>query len=113
MQGDEFLLGQAIYNLLENALDFSPINSVITIKLNDYQTYRQLTVRDTGAGIPEYALNKVFDKFYSLPRPSTNQKSTGLGLNFVKEVAKLHGGSITLENHEWGGAEAILTLPKS
>ena len=112
MQGDEFLLGQAIYNLLENALDFSPINSVITIKLNDYQTYRQLTVRDTGVGIPEYALNKVFDKFYSLPRPSTNQKSTGLGLNFVKEVAKLHGGSVTLENHEWGGAEAILTLPK-
>lgn len=112
MKGDTFLLGQAIYNLLENGLDFSPINSVITVKLLDYQTYRQISVRDTGTGIPDYAIDKVFNKFYSLPRPSTNQKSTGLGLNFVQEVAKLHGGSITLLNHEQGGAEALLTLPK-
>lgn len=111
MKGDAFLLGQAIYNLLENALDFSPTYSVITVQLLDFQTYRQISVRDTGVGIPDYAIDKVFDKFYSLPRPSTNQKSTGLGLNFVHEVAKLHGGSITLQNHEWGGAEAILTLP--
>jgi two-component system, OmpR family, sensor histidine kinase CreC len=113
MKGDAFLLGQAIFNLLENALDFSPINSVITVQLLDYQTYRQISVRDTGTGIPDYAIDKVFDKFYSLPRPSTNLKSTGLGLNFVREVAKLHGGSITLQNHEWGGAEALITLPKA
>lgn len=113
MKGDAFLLGQAIYNLLENALDFSPINSVINVQLLDYQTYRQISVRDTGVGVPDYAIDKVFDKFYSLPRPSTNLKSTGLGLNFVREVVKLHGGSITLQNHEWGGAEAVITLPKT
>jgi two-component system, OmpR family, sensor histidine kinase CreC len=111
--GDEFLLGQAIYNLLDNAVEFSPVNGVITVQLHDYQTYRQLSIRDTGVGVPDYALDKVFDKFYSLPRPNTKQKSTGLGLNFVKQVAKLHGGSVSLENHEWGGAEAILTLPKT
>jgi two-component system sensor histidine kinase CreC len=113
MKGDAFLLGQAIYNLLENALDFSPTNSVINVQLLDYQTYLQISVRDAGVGVPDYAIDKVFDKFYSLPRPSTNLKSTGLGLNFVREVAKLHGGSITLQNHESGGAEAILTLPKT
>lgn len=113
MKGDAFLLGQAIYNLLENALDFSPTNSVINVQLLDYQTYRQISVRDTGVGVPDYAMDKVFDKFYSLPRPSTNLKSTGLGLNFVREVAKLHGGSITLQNHEWGGAVAVITLPKT
>lgn len=113
LQGDEFLLGQAIYNLLENALDFSPTNSVITIQLSDYQTYREISIRDTGVGIPTYALDKIFDKFYSLPRPGSNQKSTGLGLNFVQEVAKLHQGNIKLQNHEWGGTEAILTLPKT
>lgn len=113
LQADEFLLGQAIYNLLENALDFSPSNSVITIQLSDYQTYREISIRDTGVGIPEYALNKIFDKFYSLPRPGSNQKSTGLGLNFVQEVAKLHHGNIKLQNHEWGGTEAVLTLPKT
>ena len=108
-----FYWGKLSIILLENALDFSPINSVITVQLLDYQTYRQISIRDTGVGVPDYAMNKVFDKFYSLPRPSTNLKSTGLGLNFVREVAKLHGGSITLQNHEWGGAEALITLPKA
>lgn len=113
IQADEFLLGQAIYNLLENALDFSPSNSVITIQLSERKTHLELSIRDTGAGIPDYALGKIFDKFYSLPRPGSNQKSTGLGLNFVQEVAKLHHGSIQLHNYEQGGTEAILTLPKT
>jgi len=111
MEGDAFLLGQAIYNLLENALDFSPSNSVISIQLVDNDSNKQLIIRDTGEGIPDYALDKIFDKFYSLPRPNTTTKSTGLGLNFVREIAKLHNGSITLNNVKTGGVEAILTLP--
>ena len=74
-----------------------------------------ISIVDQGAGIPEYALTKVFDKFYSLPRPANSpnagQKSTGLGLNFVQEVAKLHGGSLTLSNNPDGGAIATITLP--
>lgn len=111
LQGDTFLLGQAIYNLLENALDFSPSNSVISIQLSSDQDSHQLIIRDAGAGIPGYALGKLFDKFYSLPRPGTKVKSTGLGLNFVQEIAKLHGGRITLKNLTPKGVEATLTLP--
>lgn len=113
INADSFLLGQAIYNLLDNALEFSPPNSDIKIKVTEENHQIKMSVIDQGAGIPIYAIDKVFDKFYSLPRPGTNQKSTGLGLNFVQEVAKLHGGSVTLQNYESGGAEALLTLPKA
>jgi len=115
IQADTFLLGQAIYNVLENALDFSPANSKINVCTEVNQTQIKLTICDAGNGIPNYALDKIFDKFYSLPRPdfsiNAGQKSTGLGLNFVQEVVKLHGGSITLENHPNGGVLATITLP--
>lgn len=115
IEADSFLLGQAIVNLLENALDFSPPNSTINVTVVEQNTEILISVLDQGAGVPDYALTKVFDKFYSLPRPASSlnagQKSTGLGLNFVREVAKLHGGSITLNNHAGGGAIAIFTLP--
>ena len=51
-----------------------------------------------AAGIPDYAEHRIFDKFFSLQRPDTGKKSTGLGLNFVKEVASLHQGAVKLEN---------------
>ena len=112
---DSFLLGQAIVNLLENALDFSPPNSTINVTVVEQNTEILISVLDQGAGVPDYALTKVFDKFYSLPRPASSlnagQKSTGLGLNFVREVAKLHGGSVTLSNLADGGAMAVITLP--
>ena len=118
IEGDAFLLGQAVYNLLENAIDFSPANSIIEIALLNKPHHKQLIIRNAGEGIPDYALNKLFDKFYSLPRPGTKAKSTGLGLNFVQEIAKLHGGSIRLKNLKLNNAaitevEATLTLPVS
>lgn len=113
LKADSFLLGQAIVNLLENALDFSPPNSEIKVAVTEENNQILIQVKDQGAGIPDYAMTKIFDKFYSLPRPTTNQKSTGLGLNFVQEVVKLHGGNVSLKNHADGGAIAILTLPKT
>lgn len=108
IDGDTFLLEQAINNLLENALDFSPNNSTITIKLNS----TEISIQDQGTGIPDYALDKVFDKFYSLPRPdfalNAGQKSTGLGLNFVREVMLLHHGKLEIANAKEGGAIARL-----
>lgn len=110
INAEPFLLGQAIYNLLENAIDFSPKNSEIRIQIFSENNHAVVNIKDQGTGIPDYALGKVFDKFYSLPRPATGQKSTGLGLNFVQEVAKLYGGNIMLKNLEHGGTLASLTL---
>lgn len=115
MQAEAFLLGQAIYNILENALDFSPEQSIIQINISRHNNQAIVHIKDQGKGIPDYALDKIFDKFYSLPRPqntpNAGQKSTGLGLNFVQEVAKLHGGNVTLKNHLDGGVIVTVSLP--
>lgn len=108
---EAFLLGQAIYNLLDNAIDFSPSNSVISMHIEVQNQHAEIHIKDQGTGIPNYALTKIFDKFYSLPRPHNGEKSTGLGLNFVQEVVKLHHGFFHLKNNPDQGVTAILALP--
>jgi two-component system sensor histidine kinase CreC len=111
VRGDSFLLHQAISNVLQNAIDFSPVGGQIDLISLVDEHQLQLMVEDQGIGIPHYATDKIFDKFFSLQRPDSGKKSTGLGLNFVKEVAMLHKGDITLENHPEKGVRATLTLP--
>ena len=110
--GDPFLLQQAFTNLLDNALDFSPFDSCIeiTITQGSSQTYT-ITFCDAGPGIPDYALERLFDRFYSLNRPDSNEKSTGLGLCFVREITALHQGKIHIKNRPEGGTCALLELP--
>ena len=108
--GDALLLRQALGNLLDNAIDFSPSASAINIEGRVSGHRLTLSVSDRGTGIPDYAEARLFERFYSLPRPD-GARSTGLGLPFVREVAALHGGTIALHNHAEGGACAILDLP--
>lgn len=108
--GDAFLLRQALSNLLENAIAFSSANSQVSFTVESTATFHSIVIRDHGTGIPAYALPRIFERFYSLPRPDTKIKSTGLGLPFVREVALLHHGSISLINHPEGGIKAKLTL---
>ena len=112
-RGDAFLLQQAIGNLLDNAIDFSPVGGEIDITLENVESTSgalRVKVRDHGPGAPDYALTQLFARFYSLPRPATGRKSTGLGLPFVREVAQLHGGSAHFANHPEGGAEVTLEI---
>jgi two-component system sensor histidine kinase CreC len=110
-EGDPFLLRRAVSNLLDNAIDFAPAGSTVLIGLDADARRARISVRDQGPGIPDYAREKVFEKFYSLARPHSSKKSTGLGLAFVKEIAALHRGRIELANAKGGGALATLTLP--
>jgi two-component system sensor histidine kinase CreC len=112
VEGDAFLLQRALANLVDNALDFSPSGGTVTIDIVGRGRSCDVVVVDQGPGIPEFAEGKVFEKFYSLVRPATAKKSTGLGLSFVKEIAELHRGRITLKNAaHGGGAVATLSLP--
>ena len=113
VDGDAFLLLRAVANLIDNALDFSPPGGQVTIEAVLHARVCDIVVRDAGPGIPEYAEDKVFEKFYSLARPTSKKKSTGLGLSFVKEIADLHRGRVTLKNGTNGGALATLSLPLS
>ena len=110
VNGDSFLLHQAISNLVQNAIDFSPEHSQIILTGQSRGKRIILTVDDDGPGIPDYAKDKIFDRFFSLRRPESDKKSTGLGLNFVKEVMTLHGGEINLKNLPQKGLRAKLIL---
>lgn len=112
IEGDRFLLHRALTNLLQNAVDFSPQGAQVEIRVGQARGEVEVAVRDHGPGIPDYALDRVFEKFYSLRRPEAGRKGTGLGLSFVREIALLHGGGAMLRNHPDGGAEAVLRLPQ-
>ena len=111
VQGDSFLLRQALANLVDNAVAFSPAGGTITLTLARRDGQVRAMVRDQGPGVPDYAIGRVFERFYSLARPDGGARSSGLGLPFVREVARLHGGEAWLDNGDGGGAEAGLSLP--
>jgi len=111
VRGDPLLLTSALTNLLENAIDFSPAGATVEIAIDRIGDDAQVTVRDHGSGIPDFAVGRIFERFYSLPRPYSGKKGTGLGLAFVKEIAELHGGSASLDNAADGGAIATMRLP--
>jgi len=113
VQGDAYLLRQAVSNLLDNAIAFSPAGGTISLSSSTVDRHIEIRVIDEGPGIPDYARDRVFERFYSLARPSTGLRSSGLGLPFVREVARLHGGEAELVSLEGGGALAMLRLPKS
>jgi len=112
VRGDAFLLQTALNNLVQNAIDFSPEGGSLSLGLKTEGRQVFFIVEDDGPGLPAFAHDRVFERFYSLPRPTSGKKSSGLGLCFVKEAALLHGGAVALENRDGGvGARAVLTLP--
>jgi two-component system, OmpR family, sensor histidine kinase CreC len=111
IRGDAFLLRQALVNLIDNAADFSPPRREIELQMDRDDRRLRIVVADRGPGIPDYAMPRVFERFYSLPRPDGGSRSSGLGLCFVAEVAALHDGIVELRNRDDGGAIATLTIP--
>lgn len=108
--GERFLLQQALANLLENALDFTPPGGRIRLEAELVAPSIELRLFNEGPPIPDYALPRLTERFFSPPRPATGRKSTGLGLSFVQEVAGLHGGELAVRNVD-RGVEVRLRLP--
>ncbi len=108
--GERFLLRQALGNLLENALDFTPQGGALRFSAQPQGEQVELRLFNQAEAIPDYALSRLTERFYSLPRPASGRKSTGLGLNFVQEVAALHAGSLHIGNVA-GGVQVSLHLP--
>ena len=112
VHGDKLLLEQALGNIIDNAVSFSPENANLDIELQSSNRHILLKVRDEGPGIPGYAEGKVFSRFYSTVKPDSGRRSNGLGLRFVKKIMELHKGEITLKNRIMKkGAEAVLKFP--
>ena len=110
VKGDPFLLRQSLVNLLDNAIAFAPEGSTVEVAVRPAGRGWTITVADRGPGVPDYAVGRVFERFYSLPRPGGGSRSSGLGLCFVAQVASLHGGRAMLTNRPGGGAIATLEI---
>jgi two-component system, OmpR family, heavy metal sensor histidine kinase CusS len=107
---DPVLFNRALNNLVENALRFAPDGSEITIAINAEASATQVSVKDTGAGIPSEHLPRIFDRFYRVD-PSRSPAGSGLGLALVKSILDLHGGSAQIRSEVGRGTDVILTFP--
>lgn len=106
---DAGLIEQVFFNLIHNAVQYTPQNSVIKIDVTNRSDNCVITVSDNGAGFPESEIPFVFDKFYRLPNTKTG--GSGLGLSIAKGFVEAHNGEIILENKKEGGARFIITIP--
>jgi two-component system sensor histidine kinase CreC len=111
VRGERFLLWRALANLVQNAIEFSPEGSRIEVGAAVDGNRLRIAVADRGTGIPEFALARVTERFFSLERPRTAKKSSGLGLSFVAEVMRLHSGHLALEARAGGGTIASVDFP--
>jgi signal transduction histidine kinase len=104
-------LKRGLANLLENAIKYG---SSAQLVVDDNAERLQISILDQGPGLPPDQLTRVFEPFYRI-EGSRNRDTggTGLGLAIAKNVAELHGGSITLRNRDAGGLAAELSLPRS
>ena len=109
---DEVLLNQIFYNLVDNAVKFTPEGGEITVSLRAEKKYATARIRNTGKGIPKDECNLVFDRFYKVDKSrGLDAKSFGMGLFIVKSIVDLHHGSITVESEENLYTEFTVRLP--
>ena len=112
VEADQALLHQALYNLVENALKYTPENGVVTIHLQCAPTSLTFAIQDSGIGIPTSDLPRLFEKFYrGTNREALAQRGTGLGLAIVKSIAERHSGKVWVTSELGKGSTFYLQIP--
>lgn len=111
IHGDPVLLGTMIRNLLDNALSYTPENGIVEVSVSDDGVRTQITISDTGPGIPIEIRSNVFRRFF---RGNTNNEyGTGLGLSIVDRIASLHNASIQILDNNDPGLTIVVTFPNN
>ncbi len=112
--GEPVLLGEAITNLLFNAVRYTPSGGDMRLEVKDEGQTVLIKVRDTGIGIPEGDQEKIFEEFYrAVNAREVERDSTGLGLSIVWQVIERHGGRVWAQNNESGGSTFSFRIPKN
>lgn len=108
--GDD--LYQVIFNLVENAIKYNHPGGTVMIHLNRDEEEIVLQVEDTGVGIPEEDLDKIFNRFYRVDKARSRAAGgTGLGLSIVRDTAQMHGGTVSVSRREAGGSCFVVRFP--
>ena len=106
------LLEQAVTNLIENAVKYSPEGARISVKGTKKENSLQIVVQDNGPGIPPKDQERIFERFYRVDKArSRNMGGTGLGLAIVKHIALIHNGTVTVHSQEGAGCRFTIILP--
>ena len=109
---DEPRFLQILSNLMSNAVKFTPEGGVIDVSVKELSTKVEFSIRDTGPGIAEKDMPKLFEKFKQLKRTyKAGIQGTGLGLNIVKSLVELHEGEIKVESELNQGTKFIVSIP--
>lgn len=111
VRADRELLARLLRNLVDNALKYSPADAPVTVTVTKTQSEALLSVADRGIGIPAEEVEKVWTRFYRVDPSRTDGDSTGLGLAIVQSIARLLGGSMTLQSEVGEGSTFVLHLP--
>jgi two-component system phosphate regulon sensor histidine kinase PhoR len=111
---DKSLITQAVKNLVNNAIKYSPERTTVTVSTALEAEVVRVSVEDRGFGIPAESRDRVWEKFYRVAREGQDkdEESTGLGLSFVREVVEQHGGEVALNSEEGRGSVFSFTLPR-
>lgn len=111
--GDPDLLPQVFYNLLGNAIKYTPAEGKVVMGLFEETNHVKIIIEDTGIGIPEEDLSRIFERFYRVDKARSRAKGgTGLGLSIVKHIVDAHKGNIEVKSKLEQGTKFIITLPK-
>ena len=111
---DEDLFSQVIYNLVDNAVKFTPSGGVIDFAAEEEDDYITVSITNSGSGIAPEELEKIFERFYKVDKSrSYDKKSSGLGLYIVKSILELHGGSIYAESRPGEFTRFNFKIPKA
>ena len=112
LQGDESKLGQVIYNLIVNAIKYTPEGGSVFVTMKTDGRNAVFAVRDTGVGIPEEDAKHIFDRFYRVDKARSRETGgTGLGLSIVRQMVQLHRGEIKVDSVFGKGSTFTVTLP--
>jgi signal transduction histidine kinase len=112
VEADQALLYQAVYNLVENAIKYTPNGGDVTVLLHPSPDDLTFAIQDSGIGIPKDDIKKLFGKFFrGTNREALKQRGTGLGLAIVKSIAERHGGKVWVESELGKGSTFFLQIP--